>query len=61
MYLKRLVERHTTGDWFHLCLLYTARANRLVRDSVTVLLRNARDEGRIALSVDAVVAFLRSG
>ena len=60
LYLKRLVERHTTGDWFRdLCLLYTARANRLVRDSVTVLLRNARDEGRIALSVDAVVAFLR--
>ena len=60
VYLKRLVERHTTGDWFRdLCLLYTARANRLVRDSVTVLLRNARDEGRIALSVDAVVAFLR--
>jgi hypothetical protein len=40
-------------------LLYTARANRLVRDSVTVLLHNARDEGRIALSVDAVVTFLR--
>jgi hypothetical protein len=30
-----------------------------VRDSVTVLLCSARDEGRIALSVDAVVAFLR--
>lgn len=60
LYLKKLVERHNTGDWFRdLCLLYTARANRLVRDSVTVLLRNARDEGRIALSVDAVVAFLR--
>src|SRR5262245_61507514 len=60
VYLKRLVERHTTGDWFRdLCLLYAARADRLVRDSVTVLLRNARDEGRISLSVDAVVSFLR--
>ena len=60
VYLKKLVERHTQGDWFRdLCLLYTARANRLVRDSVTVFLRNARDEGRIALSVNAVVAFLR--
>jgi hypothetical protein len=60
VYLKKLVERRTTGDWFRdLCLLYTARANRLVRDSITVLLRNARDEGRLALSVDTVVAFLR--
>jgi len=60
LYLKKLVESHTAGDWFHdLCLLYSARADRLVRDGVTVLLRNARDEGRIALSVDAVVAFLR--
>lgn len=60
LHLKKLVEMHTAGDWFRdLCLLYTARANRLVRDSVTVLLRNAREEGRIALSVDAVIAFLR--
>ena len=60
LYLKKLVERHTMGDWFRdLCLLYTARANRLVRDSITVLLRNARDEGRFELSLDAVVSFLR--
>jgi hypothetical protein len=60
LYIKKLVERHTAGDWFRdLCLLYAARADRLVRDGVTVLLRNACDEGRIALSVDAVVAFLR--
>ena len=59
LYVKKLVERHTAGDWFRdLCLLYAARADRLVRDGVTVLLRNACDEGRIALSVDAVVAFL---
>jgi BrxA len=59
-HLKKLVERKTAGDWFRdLCLLYAARADRLVRDSVTVLLRNARDEGRISLSVDAVVSFLR--
>jgi Putative inner membrane protein (DUF1819) len=60
LYIKKLVERHTADDWFRdLCLLYTARADRLVRDGVTVLLRNARDEGRITLSVDAVIAFLR--
>ena len=60
LYVKKLVEMHTAGDWFHdLCLLYAARADRLVRDGVTVLLRNACDEGRISLSVDAVVAFLR--
>lgn len=60
LYVKKLLESYPTGDWFRdLCLLYTARANRLVRDSVTVLLRNARDEGRLTLSVDAVVSFLR--
>ena len=59
-HLKKLVESKTAGDWFRdLCLLYTARADRLVRDGVTVLLHNACDEGRIALSVDAVVSFLR--
>jgi hypothetical protein len=59
-HLKKLVESKTAGDWFRdLCLLYTARADRLVRDGVTVLFRNACDEGRIALSVDAVVSFLR--
>lgn len=60
LYLKKLVEMKTSGDWFRdLCLLYAARADQLVRDSVTLLFRNARNEGRISLSVDAVIAFLR--
>ncbi len=59
LYLKPLVEDHRGGDWFRdLCLIYTARADRLVRDSVTLLLRRVRDDGRLALSVDAVIAFL---
>ena len=58
-HLKTLVETRPSGDWFRdLCLLYTARADRLIRDAVTVLLAGARDEGRLALSVDAAVTFL---
>ena len=58
VYLKQLLEKQTMGDWFRdLSLLYTARANRLVRDSVTILLRNARDQGRLTLSLDAVITF----
>lgn len=58
-YLKALVEHLSAGDWFRdLCLLHTARADCLVRDSIAVLLRRAREEGRLSLSVDAVIAYL---
>lgn len=59
LYLKLLVDDRPGGDWFRdLCLIYAARADRLVRDSVTVLFRRARDKGRLALSLDAAIAFL---
>lgn len=59
-HLKRLLEQRAPGDWFgNLCLLCAARADVLVRDAVTVMLRRARDEGRLALSLDAVISFLR--
>ena len=59
-HLKRLLEQRSAGDWFgNLCLLYAARADVLVRDAVTVMLRRARDEGRLALSLDAAISFLR--
>jgi hypothetical protein len=58
-YVKRLLEKRPNSDWFgNLCLLHAARADMLVRDAVTVLLRRACDEGRLALSVDAVISFL---
>jgi len=60
LYLKNLAESRPADDWFRdLCLLYSARADRLVRDSVTVLFNRIREEGRLALSIEAVVSFLR--
>jgi hypothetical protein len=59
-YLKTLLDRPNNGDWFRdLCLIYSARADLLIRDAVSVLLQRARGEGRISLSVDAVINFLR--
>ena len=40
LYLKPLAETRPANDWFRdLCLIYTAHADRLVRDSVTLLFR----------------------
>jgi hypothetical protein len=58
-HVKRLLAKRPVGDWFgNLCALHAARADAFVRDAVTVLLCRARDEGRLALSVDAVMSFL---
>ncbi|HVC94158.1 MAG TPA: BrxA family protein [Pirellulales bacterium] len=57
--LKRLLDRAPNGDWFRdICLIYTARADFLVRDAITVLLRRAALEGRCSLGVETVIAFL---
>lgn len=59
-HLKTLVEQHPAGDWFRdLCLLYTARADSLARDAVTALYRRVRNEGRLTLSVETAIGFLR--
>ena len=53
VFLKKLLEEHSSGDWFRdLCLIYIARSDDLVRDVVSAFFREARDEGRISLSVD---------
>ncbi|MEM7559717.1 MAG: BrxA family protein [Planctomycetota bacterium] len=58
-HLKRLVEGRASNDWFRdLCLLYSARADRLLRDSITVFLADAMNEGRLSVTVDTAVTFL---
>jgi hypothetical protein len=58
-HLKRLIEERPSGDWFRdLCLIYCARADRLVRDAISVFLADAREEGRLTLTVEAAIAFL---
>lgn len=58
-HLKRLLEQRKSGDWFRdLCLLYSARADRLLRDSVGVFLRDAIAEGRLSVNVETAVNFL---
>jgi hypothetical protein len=58
-HLKRLVESRSSHDWYRdLCLLYAARADRLLRDSITLFLMDAIDEGRLAVTVDTAIAFL---
>lgn len=58
-FLKRLLENHICGDWFRdLCLIYTARADRLVRDAVSEFLAKAREEGRLAVTVESAISFL---
>ena len=50
-FLKELLESRPPDDWFRdLCLIYTARADRLVRDSIALFLAGAREEGRLALT-----------
>ncbi|WP_145167967.1 BrxA family protein [Rubripirellula lacrimiformis] len=58
-HMKRLVENRSSNDWFRdLCLLYSARADRLLRDSITVFLTDAINEGRLSVTVDTATAFL---
>ena len=58
--LKRLLASRPAGDWFgNLCLLQTARTDDLVRETITVLFHRVQREGRLTLSLEAVMAFLR--
>jgi Putative inner membrane protein (DUF1819) len=59
VYLKTLLERRPGGDWFRdLCLVYSARADRVLRDLVSVFFRDMREAGRLTLNLEAVIAFL---
>ena len=58
--LKRLLERNQSGQLFSdLCFLYAARADDLIRDAVTQLYWPALSSGRLSLSPEYVVEFLR--
>jgi len=58
--LKRLLEKGRTEQLFSdLCLLYAARNDDLLRDSVTRIYWPAVAEGRLTLSPQNVVEFLR--
>lgn len=58
--LKRLVENSGSGQLFSdLCLLYAARNDNLIRDTVTHLYWPGLSEGRLSFSPSYVVEFLR--
>jgi len=59
-HLKRLLASLGPGPWFSdLCLLYAARADRLVGAITTEFYWPAMEEGRLTILPPAVVAFLR--
>jgi hypothetical protein len=58
--LKRLLAQNQSGQLFSdLCFLYAARADDLIRDVVTKLYWPALSNGRLTLSPEYVVEFLR--
>ena len=60
MLLKRLLERNHSRQLFSdLCFLYAARADDLIRDTVTQLYWPALTSGRLTLHPEYVVEFLR--
>jgi hypothetical protein len=59
-HVKRLLASLGPGPWFgDLCLLYAARADRLLRDIVVEFYWPAVEQGRLTILPPAVVAFLR--
>lgn len=59
-HLKHLLSSPGPGPWFgDLCLLYAARADRLLRAIITEFYWPAVEEGRLTIQPPVVVAFLR--
>ena len=60
LWLKRLLGKGKSGQLFSdLCLLYAARNDELIRDVVARVYWPALSEGRITLSPEYIVEFLR--
>jgi hypothetical protein len=58
-FLKRLLEQRGAGRWFiDLCLLYTARADVVLRDAITVYAGTRRSAGRDYIDTPSLVRFL---
>jgi len=58
-YLKELLEKKGPGRWFtDLCLLYTARADVVLREAITVYAANRRASGRPYVDTPSFVHFL---
>jgi len=58
-FLKRLLERRGAGRWFvDLCLLYTARADVVLRDAITAYVAMRRSTGRDYIDTPSLVRFL---
>jgi hypothetical protein len=58
--LKQLLAQNQAGQLFSdLCFLYAARADDLIRDAVTQLYWPALSSGRLTLSPEYLVEFLR--